>query len=181
MEFKNREGYLLLTIDKIKVGLFLNGGVSKKLQEELDIGINTKDAAEFNIFNTGEYETKGVYCICHEEDGKRFLMVEAGGVSILLLPIGLKLSNQGMGRMGDIDILVLIGDDAEISSEVVKTVSKIDPKVLLLSQNISTPQDQLEKAFNLRVSIEEKKYKFTVEDFDNEDFKLQLIHINGDS
>lgn len=174
MEIKEKKGYFLF---KLKHSRFaINYKEDVKLKDEVEVNINSSEKVDkvYTISEPGEYEVKDVFTIVMQNGDNMIYLVDFEGVTLLMADPTVKLSEKELNEIGAVDILILSGEH-EVNSDVASFVNKIDPQLLILSENIK--YESAEKIFGSSVDKVSKKYKAKSSDFDNEEYKLEIIKI----
>lgn len=172
MEIREKNGYFLLKCANTKVALAYDR--QAKIKDAVSLSVNAESDDGFNVLNAGEYEVAEVFVMVIAKNGARAFLVDVCDVNILLLPKKIDLTDKEIEQLGQIDILVL-GSEIDINNDLVKYVGKIDPQLLLLQK--SSNIDEYEKVFGAEVIKVSKKIKVKSSEFDNEEYKLQLMSI----
>ncbi|MBN1331721.1 hypothetical protein JW978_02420 [Candidatus Dojkabacteria bacterium] len=174
MEIKEKDGYFLIKCKDTIAALAYK--TPEKIPDDANIYVNfsKKDERGYFIYNAGEYEVKEIFCMAIEKKGKMAFLVDICDVNILLIPQMIELNEKDLEQLGQIDILV-IGNGVEIDNDLVKYVGRIDPQILLLHKE--SKKDEMTKAFGVEVEEVEKKLKVNDTEFDDEEYKMQLLLI----
>ncbi|MBD3280880.1 hypothetical protein GF389_05150 [Candidatus Dojkabacteria bacterium] len=175
MDIKERDGYFMVKCKDKKAVL-----AYKKLEKVADdanmyVNFDKKDDRGYFVYNPGEYEVNEIFCMALGKKRKQAYLVDICGVSLLLIPEVVELNEKDLEQLGSIDILI-VGNGAVINSDLVKYVGRIDPQLLLLHKD--SDKDEMAKTFGVEIEELNKKLKVKASEFDNEDYKMQLLVIN---
>lgn len=123
----------------------------------------------------GEYERKGIFVegIAPDSVGTIFV-IHSEDINICYAAgISSTLSNEAVKTLGDIDLLILsIGGDKLNPKDAEKTVSTIDPRVVIPAY--VSPEINLESALGIKAETLDS-YKLKRSDLPVEDRKLVII------
>ena len=174
MEIKEKNGYFFIKCGEKKAVLAYSH--LDKIADDADMYVNfsKKDDRGYFVYNPGEYEVKDIFCMVNEKKGKQAYLVDMCDITVLLIPEIIDLNEKDLEQLGQVDVLI-IGNGVEVSSELVKYVGRIDPQIYLLQKDAK--KDELEKAFGVQVDEVDKKLKIKASEFDNEEYKMQLLLI----
>lgn len=174
MEIRERDGYFLVKCGERRAVLAFRE--LQKVADDANIYINfdKKDERGYFVYNAGEYEIAEIFCMAMEKKGKNAYLIDICDVNVLLIPEVVELNEKDLEQLGQVDILI-IGNGVSVSSDLVKYVGRIDPQILLLHKD--SKKDEFEKAFGMEVEEIEKKLRVKDTEFDNEEYKMQLLLI----
>lgn len=175
MKIKNRKGYYLLDTKDTKAAIQIN---AEKIKDEVELVINGSKKGVFSIQTSGEYEVKGVFVIALKKNGESMYIMNADDVNILFIHPKIKLTEADLEMIGEVDIMILYGND-EVSSDLVKFINKIDPQILVVGEDLNTKSEEIKKMVGTEVEEEGKILNVKSSNFDNEDYKLQIVHIES--
>ncbi len=175
MEIRDKGSYYLLKTSSAKVAISKNEESPLKLKDEVDLVINNFTNSIYSIKTPGEYEVKSVFVIAHGIEKLCYILV-VEEVNVLFIDPSMQLGEADLDLIGQIDVLALVGE-YEINSELVKFINKIDPQVLITDGATKDRSEDFNKFFGIPVDNKEGKYKFASSDFDNEEYKLQIIDL----
>jgi len=174
MEIREKDGYFQIKCGEKKAILAYKS--LEKITDDANLYVNfdKKDERGYFVYNPGEYEVGDMFCMALEKNGKLAYLVDICDVTMLLIPEVIELNEKDLEQLGQVDILI-IGNGVDINSDLVKYVGRIDPQILLIHKD--SKKDEMAKAFGVEIEETEKKLKVSASEFDNEEYKMQLLLI----
>ncbi len=177
MEIKDKKGYFLVKNKKSAVALVFDDN-NLKIDDDLDLVVNRKLENIFSVTSPGEYEVNEIFVMAFDKSGKRAYLINLDGVNILFTDSTIDFTEKDLDELASIDILIFMDANLDVSSDIVKFVNKIDPKVWLLNKQYN--KGEIAKMFATTIIDVSKKYKFSPSEFEVEEYKLSIISINND-
>lgn len=137
------------------------------------------EAGGIVVAGAGEFEKNGVFVMTmkNRPQDKQFLNmveVEIDGIRILYYSATSEINKEALNEIGLVDILVL-SVNKDFTNQL-RAVSVIDPQVLIPIYNEGVDQEKFRAEIGVKFE-QRKKYKCKVNDFSQEDYKLQAVEL----